>query len=281
MPSSILEEPVFSPVVILPTYNNGRTVIGVLDRAAALELPLIVVNDGCTDETAEALAAWKLRRRPPTADVTILTHSANRGKAAALHTGFAAAEAAGHTHAVTIDTDGQLDPEQIPELLEAARLQPRALVLGMRDATSADYPARSRLGRTLSNGAIRLECGRRIADSQCGLRVYPLELLRAVEQGGCHAPYFAFEAEIITKAGWAGFPIAQVPVNCRYLPPGEQVSHFRPFRDSLRGLALHLKLLARSVFPRQRLPHPADAHPTPAPAPATAQGGLSREAFPR
>ena len=79
--------------------------------------------------------------------VTVVTHNRNRGKAAALKTGFAAAAEAGFTHAITIDTDGQLDPEQIPELLAAARENPSALVVGCRDDGKADYPARSRLGR--------------------------------------------------------------------------------------------------------------------------------------
>ena len=86
-------------------------------RVRALDLPLIVVNDGSTDETAAVLAAMSQSDR----SIMVLTHPHNRGKAAALATGFAAASQAGYTHAVTIDTDGQLDPEQIPSLLSLAR----------------------------------------------------------------------------------------------------------------------------------------------------------------
>src|SRR5688572_3570429 len=95
----------FNPVVVAPTYDNARTLGDVVRGVAALGLPIIVVNDGSTDSTPELLAG--LGRDP---GVTVLTHPRNRGKAAALCTGFAAAAEAGFTHAISIDTDGQHDP---------------------------------------------------------------------------------------------------------------------------------------------------------------------------
>src|SRR3712207_5911580 len=98
----------FRPVVIAPTYNNAGTLVSVLRRVETVGLPLIVVNDGSTDGAAERLREWEFG--PHAGEVRVLTHSRNRGKADALRRGFAAAAAAGRTHAVTIDTDGQLDP---------------------------------------------------------------------------------------------------------------------------------------------------------------------------
>ena len=157
----------FSPIVLAPTYNNVATVATIVDQLLALDLPVLVVNDGSTDGTAEALATFCARIR-------VVTHPTNQGKAAALTTGFAAAASAGYTHAVTMDTDGQLDPADIPRLLAVASEWPNALVLGVRDAHKRDYPARSRLGRWFSNAMVHLECGLSVSDSQCGLRVYPL-----------------------------------------------------------------------------------------------------------
>src|SRR5690349_15943341 len=117
----------FRPVVIAPTYNNARTLAGVLDRVVALGLPVIVVNDGATDGTAEVLGRWVGTQG---GRGRVVTHDVNRGKAAALRTGFRAAAEAGYTHAATIDTDGQLDPEQIPALVKLAAENPAALVLG-------------------------------------------------------------------------------------------------------------------------------------------------------
>src|SRR5258706_2683139 len=95
------------PVVIAPTYNNAGTLGEILGGLFALDLPVIIVNDGSTDDTAQILAQWNERRQA--SQVVILTHARNRGKAAALRTGFAAAADSGFTHAVTIDTDSQHD----------------------------------------------------------------------------------------------------------------------------------------------------------------------------
>lgn len=246
-----------NPVVVAPSYNNAGTLADVLTRVAAQGLPILLVNDGCTDATEDVFQAW--RRAHPRAEVTILRHRRNRGKAAALKTGFDAAIAAGYTHALTIDTDGQHDPELIPRLLDAARREPLAYVLGVRDDRHADYPARSRLGRRLSNLFIRLESGRRVADSQCGMRVYPLDLVRAVH---CRAGRFGYEAEMITRAAWSGCPIVEVPINTRYLPPGQRVSHFNPWWDSFLGVLTHLRLMGREMSPLpHRRYHPGDLPP--------------------
>jgi hypothetical protein len=150
---------------------------------------------------------------------------------------------AGFTHAVTIDTDGQLDPEEIPLLLAAAERSPESLIVGRRDPKGPGYPRKSRIGRSISNAFVRLESGVRVSDSQCGYRVYPLGLIRAVD---CGAGHYGFETEIITRAGWAGCRVEEVTVTCRYLAPAERVSHFRPFRDTVRGVLMHFHLSARA-----------------------------------
>jgi uncharacterized protein (DUF2062 family) len=245
------------PVVVAPSYNNAGTLIDVLTRVAALGLPILLVNDGCTDATDDAFTAW--HREHPRTHARMIRHRRNRGKAAALKSGFSAAIEAGYTHAITIDTDGQHDPELIPRLLEVAEGQPLAYVLGVRDDRHADYPARSRLGRRLSNLFIRLECGVKVADSQCGMRIYPLDLIRSVR---CRSGRFGYEAEMITRAAWAGCPIAEVPVNTRYLPPGQRVSHFNPWWDSVLGVLTHLWLVGREMSPLpHRRYHPGDLPP--------------------
>jgi uncharacterized protein (DUF2062 family) len=202
-----------------------------------------VVNDGSTDDTANLLAQWQPSINTP---VEVVTHPQNRGKAAALQSGFAAARRLGYTHALTIDTDGQLDPEQIPDLLKAAERSGDAFVLGTRDDTRSDYPAKSRVGRRVSNTMIWMESGLRVQDSQCGMRVYPLAMFDIVR---CAAGRFSFEAEIITRAGWAHWPIVEVPVICHYTPPGGRVSHFKPWRDSFHGFFMHGRLVFRTLAP--------------------------------
>jgi glycosyltransferase involved in cell wall biosynthesis len=230
--------------VVTPTYNNAGTLAAVLDGIERLGLPTIAVDDGSTDGTAAILAGRAARRSGPA--LRVIRHPMNLGKAAALRTGFAAADAAGFSHAVTIDTDGQLDPADIPRLLEQARRRPRALVLGARTDEGAGRPARGIVGRLFSKSMIALECGVSLADSQCGLRVYPLELPRTV---ACRAGRFGYETEIITRGVWAGFECVQVPVSCRYFPPDRRVSHYRPWRDTFFLVLLHVRLtLTRVLF---------------------------------
>jgi glycosyltransferase involved in cell wall biosynthesis len=233
----------FRPVVIAPTYNNAGTLADVLEGIGRLGLPLIVVNDGATDATAAVLAG-RAADRPPDR-FRVLTHPRNRGKAAAMHTGFAAAADAGFTHAVTIDTDGQLDPAEIPLLLRAAEANPRALVVGVRTREPDGATARGTVGRLFSKSMIELECGVHLTDSQCGLRVYPTALVAAV---ACRSGRYGFETEIITRAAWAGFPVVGVPVSCRYFPRGRRVSHFRPWIDTTLIVLLHMRLMLTHLF---------------------------------
>jgi len=230
--------------VVAPTYNNALTLLDILERIDATGLPVIVVNDGSNDATAEILASWARRHESPA--FSSVTHEHNRGKAAALRTGFERAIALRFTHAVTIDTDGQLDPEQIRDLVAAAEAHPHALIIGARDDTRPDYPASSKVGRRFSNFAIRVASGVSVADSQCGFRVYPLE----AAQLPCRARHFGWEAEIITRAAWAGYDIVNVPVNCRYFQDDRHVSHLNPWRETARGILLHVRL----IFTRLLLP---------------------------
>jgi len=244
----------FAPCVVAPTFNNARTLADILQRVDRLGLPVLVVNDGSTDDTASVLDAWARGKTdaPQSPDHhagslrVALTHTRNRGKSAALHTGFAHAQSLGFTHALTLDTDGQLDPEDAPRLLDAARENPHALIIGTRDIESPDYPPRSRFGRRVSNLLIFLEAGVDVADSQCGYRVYPLAMFVFVH---CTAGRFAFESEVIVHAAWEQVPLVEVPVNCRYFPAEKRVSHFKPIRDSARVLAMHLRLLWLALLP--------------------------------
>jgi glycosyltransferase involved in cell wall biosynthesis len=116
-------------MVVLPTYNNGGTLEDILARVERLGLDVCVVDDGSVDGSAEILARWaggtnaKLHH--------VITHRQNQGKAAALASAFEWGSDNGFTHAVTLDTDGQLAPEDVPALLEAARKNPAALILGL------------------------------------------------------------------------------------------------------------------------------------------------------
>src|SRR5690606_1865537 len=109
---------------------------------------------------------------------------------------------------------------------------PDSLILGVRDASAADYPARSRLGRRAANLLIYMESGLRVSDSQCGLRVYPLSM---PEIFLCKAGRYSYETELLARIGWAGGTVVESPVTCTYFSGDRRVSHFRPWIDSFRA----------------------------------------------
>lgn len=247
----------FSAAILLPTYHNERTLGDVVRRARTTGLACIVVDDGCRDNTALVLKDLQTEsRRDGGPQVVVVRHMCNLGKAAALMTGFAEARKLGFTHAVTVDTDGQHDPEEIPRLVDAARADPEALVLGERaEKVEGGTPWRSLIGRKFSNGLIRLGGGLRVRDSQTGFRVYPVAMARALK---CRVERFGFETEILVRLGWAGGRVVRLPITSRYLPMGERVSHFRPWLDSFRWCRMHLNLMAEKfTFWRKKPMWPA------------------------
>jgi len=229
-------------VIVAPTYDHAPSLDAVLTQLDALGLPVIVVDDGSRDGTAELLRGWTLggsSRR------IVVRHASNRGKAGALRSGFAEAESRGFTHAATIDTDGQHNPADLGCLLEASLLNTSAIVIGARPDRVPGYPWPGRFGRAVSNLLIRIECGVRVFDSQSGMRIYPL---RTVSSLGCRTGRYAFESEVLVRAGWAGVSVLERPISCTYHPPGGRVSHFRLGRDTLRGLTMHAGLLGRALL---------------------------------
>lgn len=236
----------FRPCILAASFNNDQTLRQLLDdleacrNDAGTPIPLIVVNDGSTDTTAVQLSEWT-NQNPECRHV--LTHPTNRGKAAALRTGFEYAAKHEFTHALTIDTDGQHAVTDVPSLLTTAGEQPRSLVLGVRQGGASAAPGRHRLGRTISDGIVARVAGAPIHDSQSGLRVYPLRL---VEDVVCRAGHYAFETEVLIRSAWAGWSIAEVPIEVRYLPEAQRVSHFRPILDSWRWLRMMARVLLTS-----------------------------------
>lgn len=217
-----------------------------IDAVLALGLPVIAVDDGATDDTAAVLAGFGDR-------IDVVPHAINQGKAAALRSGFARASALGYTHAATIDTDAQHDPADLPTLVDLAGRHPAALVLGTRDVTTSGYPPVNRLGRWSANTLTRWQGGPDVSDSQCGLRVYPLEAVRRLR---VRSGRYGYETEILTRCAWAGVPVVQTPVRVVYDVPGGRVSHYRPWRDTGRAAALHVRLLGEA-FVRWLNPSPA------------------------
>lgn len=222
------------PCALIPAYDAARTVASVVRDVASVwpeRGAIFVIDDGSRDGTAD------LARE---AGARVLVHGENRGKGAALRTGMEAAHQAGFDVAITIDADGQHPAKEAVRLIEADP-DPRALVLGIRDLERDGAPRASQMSNRISNYFLSLFSRRDLADTQCGLRRYPLPL--AIDLGG-RDPGYAFEAEIILRSIAAGARLVEIPVQVFYPPPTERITHFDSVRDPARIIVRVLKTLA-------------------------------------
>lgn len=225
------------PCVLIPTYNNAGFLGAVLNRVRSITSDILVVNDGSTDNTAELLKGF--------GGLTILNHATNKGKGAALSTGFQHAASMGFTHAIALDSDGQHFPEDIPVFLEALKDHPRSIIVGARELTDAGQPARNAFANRLSNFWYYVETGQKLPDTQSGFRLYPLAPVNRLKISTKHYDY---ELEVLVKAHWQGIPIETLPVRVFYPPDSERVSHFRPLLDFWRITLLNIRLVILSLF---------------------------------
>ena len=219
---------------VVPAFDAAHALGGVLDELAA-ELRefdrsrFIVIDDGSTDATA-AIAQER--------GVTVLRHGKNRGKGAAIFTGLVEAERRGFSSVVTVDADGQHPASSARAVLEAG--SDGELVLGIRNLARDGAPTMNRMSNGISNFFISFFGGRKLGDTQCGLRRYPVRETLAL---GAHAHGYAFEAEVLLLAMANRMPILEVPIAVRYPPEEERVTHFDSVRDPARIVAVVVRTL--------------------------------------
>ncbi len=221
--------------VLIPTYNNSKTIEAVIQSTLEYCDDIIVINDGCTDTTSEVLAKYP--------QLTVITHSVNLGKGVALRDGFAKAVELGFDYAISIDSDGQHYPKDFILFLDKIEASPGSLIIGARNMSVENVPNKSTFGNKFSNFWFWAVTGIPLPDTQSGYRLYPVQRLKKI---WLFTTKFELEIEVIVKAAWRGIPVVSVPVSVYYAPQGERVSHFVPSRDSTRisFLNTYLVLLA-------------------------------------
>jgi len=236
-------------LVLIPAFNPGRLLAETVAEALAQWEDVWVVVDGSTDGSHDTL--WAIARERP--GLRVIARPENGGKGAAVLTGAREALASGFTHALVMDADGQHPASRIRAFMEASSGAPDALVCG-RPLFGPEAPAVRILGRKLSVGLVRLETsGRGAADPLFGFRVYPLSpLVRALERtrGGRR---YDFDPEMAIRLAWAGTPAINLDAPCLYV--GRErggVSHFRYFRDNVRMVGMHARIIASLLFGRRK-----------------------------
>lgn len=225
--------------VIIPTYNNSGTLASVINGVLKYTDRIIVVNDGSNDLTSEILKQFR--------NITVVTHPVNKGKGIALRTGFKKAVDMGFRYAITIDSDGQHNPDDLPKFIEKIEANPDSMIVGARNMEQSTVPGKSSFGHKFSNFWYKVETGIDLPDTQSGYRLYPIEKLKNIRY---ITNRFEFEIEVIVRAAWAGLNVTSVPVSVIYFPKETRVSHFRPFQDFTRVSILNtiLVFLALAIY---------------------------------
>lgn len=218
--------------VVIPTFNNQRTIEKVISDILEFTSNILVLNDGCTDNTPQILKKFS--------QISVVSHEVNKGKGMALQTAFKAAADLGYRYAITIDSDGQHFPEDLPVFLDKIEAQPDSIIVGARNMEQSSVPGKSSFGHKFSNFWFKFETGVNLPDTQSGYRLYPVQILKDFKW---ITNKYEFEIEVLVRASWSGIPVISVPVKVYYAPAEERVSHFRPFKDFSRVSVLNTILV--------------------------------------
>jgi glycosyltransferase involved in cell wall biosynthesis len=209
---------------IIPTYNNDQTLEDVIREILTYTSDVIVVNDGSTDDTLSILERFP--------DIQQIHIPVNTGKGWALRQGFRYAYEQGYRYAITIDSDGQHFPDDLPLFLEMAEQYPDSMILGARDMNTEEVPGTSSFGHKFSIFWFKVETGIKVLDVQTGFRLYPLRKISEIKW--IISRKYEYEVEILVRLAWRGVNVVSVPVKVYYAPKETRVSHFRKFRDFTR-----------------------------------------------
>lgn len=218
--------------VIVPTYNNRESISTVLEGIKSYCDDIIVVIDGATDGTADIVEL--------TEGVDTVAYIKNRGKGYALRRGFKYAIERGYSHAITIDSDGQHYPSDIPKFLQHLQSNKSSITIGSRELDQDNVPRKSNFGNRFSNFWFKLETGIEMPDTQSGYRLYPIKALSEIT---LYSSKFEFEIEVLVRASWRGITIDHIPIGVYYPKPEDRVTHFRPFKDFFRISILNTVLV--------------------------------------
>lgn len=224
-------------LTVIPHYSHSRTLRSVAEGCLQ-QMPDVAVFDDGSEISPEPLLKGL--------DVSFVRFEKNRGKGAVILDAARWAENRGFTHIVTVDADGQHNPEDIPVLLAAAKKYPRSLIIGRR-RFDGRVPFSSRFGRKFGGFWVHLQTGKAVSDVQSGLRCYPVDMLMS-QSFWCKR--YSFEVEAAVKAVWGGFGVEEADVSVSY--PKDRVSHFGALKDNFRLSVLNTYLTIRAMLP---IPH--------------------------
>ena len=211
-------------LILIPAYNESERLQPVLE-AALQHVPVLVVDDGSTDDTVQIARA---------AGVEVLSQSSNQGKGAALRAGFRWALERDYEAVITLDADGQHDTEEIPLFLASFVQGQGDLIIGSRDFSQ--MPFARRMANTMGTWLFSWALGQRVEDNQSGYRLISRRLMEYVllsnEEG------FEFEVEMIVDCVRGDFKMDWVGIRTIY---AGETSHIQPWKHTVKFLKLVMR----------------------------------------
>lgn len=214
--------------LLLPAYNEAKTISHIISESRMYIEPIIVIDDGSGDNTAQIASEQ---------DVVVLRHEINRGKGMALRTGFKYALEHDYEIIITMDSDGQHEPADIPRFLVRLRQNNADILIGARVLEKEKMPLHRRLNNKLISKVGSWLCGRNIVDFQCGFRLIKSEVLRSIT---LETVCYETESELLIKAGRLGFRIETLPIRTIY---NGEISNVKPIREIYLFTRMFLKNL--------------------------------------
>jgi len=234
--------------VMIPVFDHEHAIGAVVAGVLAHDVHCILVDDGSSAGCAAVLDA--LVAATP-AKLTLIRHPVNRGKGAAVLTGFAHASSAGYSHLLQIDADGQHRVADIPQFLAAAESRPDAVIVGY-PIYDESVPKLRLYARYLTHVWVWINTlSLQIKDSMCGFRVYPVAPVVALAARQKLGSRINFDTDILVRLYWDGLQMVNLPTRVSY--PSDGVSHFRVWLDNVLITRMHTLLFFGMLWRLPRL----------------------------
>lgn len=229
--------------IIIPSYEPNELLLELCERLTAAGLTNVIVVDDGSGESYKDI----FRKVSSQYGFSVLSHEVNKGKGRALKTAFSFVlqnqkDAIG---CVTADSDGQHSPEDIIACMKELNEHPQALILGCRDFSGEDVPAKSRFGNELTKKIFSYLCGIKVSDTQTGLRGIPASFMEHLLD--VKGERFEFETKMLIES-LRHVELIEVPISTIYDSKDDHKTHFKPFMDSLRIYRIFAGMFFKYIF---------------------------------
>ncbi|MFH0732042.1 MAG: glycosyltransferase family 2 protein [Candidatus Omnitrophota bacterium] len=205
---------------VMPAHNEEKNIVGVIRGVMKYNIDVVVIDDGSEDNTARLAKA---------SGAVILTHDTRKGKGASLKDGLDWAMASGYDYIITIDSDGQHNPDEIPSFISVANTDhATGVIIGNRLINYGKMPLVRICTNRFMSSLISALCKQQIPDTQCGYKLIKKDVLKNIS---IKSKKFEIESEILVKAAKVGFKIASIPIKSIY---ANEKSNINPVIDTLR-----------------------------------------------